>query len=99
MGLMLEWLFGQAHRFMYWTGQNSAAIQALSSVVTVFLTALLAGVTYWYVHLTNRLARTAQIQLESLLQPDVEFEINLAMTTSEGNFSIKNKTAAPIKIL
>ena len=56
------------NRFIYWLGQNSTVVQALTSVVTVVLTAILAGITYRYMKLTRTLTVTATQQANSAVQ-------------------------------
>jgi hypothetical protein len=48
-------LTGEIEREMHWLNLNAGAIQALSSVATVLLTAVLARITCRYVKLTHRL--------------------------------------------
>ncbi len=49
---------------MDWLNHNSGAIQALSSILIVGLTAVLAGVTWRYVSLTSRYVELTQALLE-----------------------------------
>lgn len=49
---------------LQWLNVNAGAVQGVSAVVTVILTALLIVVTWRYVRLTNKLARSAQDQFD-----------------------------------
>ena len=51
-----------------WLNQNSAAIQAVATVVSVLVTAALALITWRYVRLTRTLAEATQAQAEFLRQ-------------------------------
>jgi len=61
----------QWERLVWWSGQNSAAIQALSSIAVVVLTAVLGGITLYYALITGRMARTMERQIEFSFQPNV----------------------------
>jgi hypothetical protein len=86
------------NRFVFWLGLNAGAIQAVSSIVTAFLTLTLVLVTTRYVRLTNRLAGTALAQLRASLQPDIDCRISCGMVTSEGEFTIHNKGPFSVRI-
>ena len=58
---------------MWWTGQNAGAIQALSGVGVLLLTAALTYVTWKYVQLTSTIASLTRSQLEHDLLPKVAF--------------------------
>jgi hypothetical protein len=66
----------QWQRFWWWLQHDQSApaviIQALTSLITVVLTATLCWVTYQYMQLTRTLARTAQDQLRASLRPSIE---------------------------
>ncbi len=49
-----------------WLNQNSAAIQAVATVVSVLVTAALALITLWYVRLTRTLVEATKSQAEFL---------------------------------
>ncbi len=85
-------------RFVWWAGQNSGAIQALTSIVTVILTAILAYVTYRYVLLTNTLASNSQKQLLLVAHPNPAVETNLHPKSREIRITIANHGAYPFKI-
>jgi hypothetical protein len=50
-------------RFVWWLGQNAAAIQAFASLITVILTFVLVRITAEYVRLNARMSRSAEAQL------------------------------------
>lgn len=52
-----------------WLNANAGAIQGIASGVTVIVTVVLVGVTWWYAALTKRIARAAERQLEFLAHP------------------------------
>ena len=51
---------------MDWFAKNSAAIQAIASIVGVIIAGVLAGVTYWYVRLTQEIARSSAEQVKQM---------------------------------
>jgi hypothetical protein len=52
-------------RFVWWTGQSASAIQAVSAVGTLILTAALTYVTWKYVRLTSTIALLTRSQFEN----------------------------------
>jgi hypothetical protein len=58
---------------MQWMNQNAGAVQAITAIVIVGLTAVLIGVTWSYATLTRRMALTMERQLASSFQPSVEW--------------------------
>jgi hypothetical protein len=59
---------------MHWLNLNAGAIQALSSVATVLLTAVLAGITWRYVKLTHRLLH-GQLQASAARRRELRTQI------------------------
>jgi len=95
---------------MEWLNQNAGAVQAMSAVVTVFLTIVLVGVTCWYAALTRRMAFTMERQLAASFQPDIDLQITNRFTGSSvqlgverenvsGTIVVLNKGEAPVKIV
>jgi hypothetical protein len=64
-------------RFIFWLGQNTAAVQALSSAANVLLTLALVGVTYRYVSLTKGILRASDAAALSVFLPDLAGSINI----------------------
>jgi hypothetical protein len=95
---------------MWWVGQNSAAIQAVSAVVTVIVTGILCCVTTRYVVLTSAIADTTQKQLSASLQPVLTMGVrndilgNSPATMEQrqanisGSFHVANTGNTPFKI-
>jgi len=83
--------------FGWWAGQNAGAIQAISSVVTVVLTAVLAIVTYCYVRLTRELAANSHKQLLLLANPNLAVEIKVA-SEREVCIRIENRGTYPFRL-
>ncbi|HEV2173654.1 MAG TPA: hypothetical protein VGR71_08810 [Nitrospira sp.] len=63
----------------HWLNQNAAGIQALGSVATVPLTAVLAWITWRYVKLTQRLV-TAQIGEAVSRRRDLRTQLEVVST-------------------
>jgi hypothetical protein len=59
---------------MHWLNLNAGAIQALSSVAIVLLTAVLAAVTWQYVNLTHRLLH-GQLQASAARRRELRSQI------------------------
>src|SRR5690349_14470306 len=53
---------------MDWFSRNAAAIQAISSIAGVVISAILAGITYWYVRITRELAKSSTEQVTQMRQ-------------------------------
>ncbi len=96
-------------RFTYWLTQNTAAIQALSAVAIVFLTSVLAALTYKSVKATEVSATTAQHQLEANLQPSIEIHLvpgadmegrapGRHWFSKGGVLTLRNLGATPVKL-
>src|SRR5689334_19490623 len=47
-----------------WLDTHGTAVQAVVAVVGLFITAALVLITWWYVHLTDEISRTAQLQFQ-----------------------------------
>jgi hypothetical protein len=52
-----------------WLNGNSGAVQAIAAMVTGLLTLVLAGITWWYVRLTNASLALAREQFERQWRP------------------------------
>src|ERR1700693_1869035 len=65
-------------RFVWWLNQNSGAIQALTSVVVVLLTIILAYCTVRALRTSDRALKISQGQLQAMLQPIVELAFTAA---------------------
>lgn len=63
----------------HWLNVNAAGIQALGSVATVLLTAVLASITWRYVRLTQRLV-TAQIGEAASRRRDLRTQLEVVST-------------------
>ena len=95
-------------RFVYWVNQNSGAIQALSAVVIVILTGVLAWLTLKSVKAAEVAAISAQHQLEANLQPTLEMELKpgFDLQSNEGdhpfskgaNLKLRNVGSTPLKL-
>jgi hypothetical protein len=103
---MQEW-----QRLVWWSGQNSAAIQALSAIAIVVLTAVLGGITLYYALITGRMARTMERQIEFSFQPNVLTAITFQAEgggtafglrhedTVYADIKVENKSNVPIKLV
>jgi hypothetical protein len=92
-------------RLIFWLGQNSSAVQALTSIVTVILTAVLACITYRYMNLTRELARSAREQsacaaqqLRMLAHPNPSLEVQTDRKERSVSIKIINRGAYPFRI-
>ena len=56
---------------MEWLNQNAGAVQAISAAITLILTAVLVGTTFWYTQTTRQALRLAQNQFEREWKPDL----------------------------
>jgi hypothetical protein len=59
------------------TGENAAAVQAASAIVTAVLTFVLAVSTMKYVRLTRRLATIAHGELTANLRPELSLDVGV----------------------
>jgi hypothetical protein len=97
-------LFKAPERVQYimweWLNNNSGAVQALGSVVTVLLTVFLGMTTLWYARLTKRLAELTRIQFTSTVQPKLEVALTKGYPLPEHHlqYFIKNVGAYPAEI-
>ena len=97
-------------RLLWWSGQNSNAIQALSAIAIVGLTAALSGITLYYSRLTRRMAIAMEKQIEFSFQPNVATSITFRAageSSSLGvrqedsiyaNVIVENKGSVPLKL-
>jgi archaellum component FlaG (FlaF/FlaG flagellin family) len=93
-------------RFIFlWLGQNSTVVQALTSIVTVLLTAILACITHRYVKLTRELARSAGEQSASAMQqlrllahPNPVVEVRTDREERSVSIKIINRGAYPFRL-
>ena len=87
-------------RFIWWLGQNSAAVQALAAVVTVLLTGVLIFVTIRYVLLTRKLVEASEASIRAGFMPDINANIDFTHPRKdELSIYVKNTAEAPICIL
>src|SRR5262245_43445932 len=103
----MDFIGQQWGRFIWWTGQNSGAIQAMSGVGTLLLTAALTYVTWKYVQLTSAIASLNRSQLELNqrqfehdLQPQVgfpSFEVDAPRLVAKA--SIRNAGSRPFRVI
>lgn len=87
-------------RFIWWTGQNAGAIQALSGVGILLLTAGLTYVTCKYVRLTSAIANLTRSQLEYDLLPKValpKFDIDASSLLVRA--TIRNAGSRPFRVI
>jgi hypothetical protein len=93
-----------------WLNDNAGAVQAVTALAIMVLTAVLGGVTYWYAKLTQRMALTLEQQLVASFYPDVELVLKDKMQGSgvafgeehasvSGTIVVKNKGNVPIKVI
>ena len=80
------WLIEQWHKFVYWSGQNSGSILALSGIIQTISTVVLVGVTGWYVSLTKLLADASTSQLKVLVQPDLGGHFRILFRSEDSTF-------------
>ena len=87
-------------RFIWWTGQNAGAIQALSSVGILLLTATLTYVTWKYVQLTSTIANLTRSQLEHDLFPKVAFpKFDIDASSLVAHATIRNAGSRPFRVI
>lgn len=92
-------------RFVGWLGQNAAAVQALSALATVLLTAVLAGATIRYIILTARLAKQSGKQTEQSKQqllliahPNIFVHTHVERQERTIRLEITNRGAYPFRL-
>ena len=92
-------------RFIFWLGQNSTIVQALASIVTLLLTAILAWITYRYMKLTRQLALSAREQstsaaqqLRLLAHPNPIVEVRTDRKERSVSITIINRGAYPFRL-
>jgi len=94
------------HRFTYWLEMNwPSAVQAVSAVATVALTAALAWFTRKYIELTAELAASAQRQTMILAQPNLDITSEVRSIGAgaghryyEAHVTLHNKGAYPVLV-
>ncbi|MHB8302504.1 MAG: hypothetical protein ACYDC6_06645 [Acidobacteriaceae bacterium] len=95
---------------MQWLNENAAGVQAITTIVIVFLTAALVWVTWRYVTLTKSMALTLREQLAASFQPNVEMALTdrfHAQGDGRGGHSetvgrmiaVRNKSNLPLKVV
>jgi hypothetical protein len=67
LALTLQVRFAETKK-MNWLGEHSAAVQAIASIVGVIITAVLAGITYWYTRVTRSIAESSVEQARLMRQ-------------------------------
>jgi len=96
-------------RFIWWLGQNAAAIQALAAIVVVLLTVALVFVTGRYVRLTREMSQTMRQQLAAAFQPNIGIMFAQPLRSESWNngvasdgiadtLQIQNRSASPLKL-
>jgi HAMP domain-containing protein len=95
-------------RLIWWLGQNAAAIQALTAIVVVLLTAALVFVTSWYVRLTREMSQTMNQQLAAASIPDIGIAFTRTLESVSRiedvkdefaeDLQIQNKSTFPVKL-
>jgi hypothetical protein len=96
---------------MQWINEIAAGVQAITSIVIVFLTAALVYVTCRYVRLTQDMALTLREQLAASFQPNVELALiershgsgsdgsGGHSETVAGTITVHNKGNLPLKVV
>ena len=88
------------NRFIWWIGQNSAAVQALAATATVVLTSVLIGATIRYVSLTSKIPKAGEAALRSAFMPDIAAQIDFTQPRrDELTVSVRNSDEPPIRIV
>jgi hypothetical protein len=86
-------------RFIWWVGQNSAAVQALAAVAAVAVTAILVLVTVRYVSLTQRILEAGEASMRAGFLPDIDANIDFTHPRrDELSVYIKNVGESPIRV-
>jgi hypothetical protein len=97
---------------LQWLNQNSGAVQGVSAILIAIVTILLAGITAWYVLITQSIANTTKNQLTALLQPSVDIRYKTLFTdarivggpsgtyysVASGTIGIRNLGQSPFRI-
>jgi hypothetical protein len=90
----------QWQRFIWWIGQNSAAVQALAAIITVILTAVLIFATIRYVALTRRTLEASEAALRASFLPDISARIDFTHPRrDELSVSLQNTGDPTIRIV
>lgn len=86
-------------RFIWWLGQNSAAVQALAAVATVALTGVLIFVTMRYVSLTQKILEAGEASMRAGFLPDISAYIDFTHPRrDELSVYVKNVGESPIRV-
>ena len=86
-------------RFVWWLGQNSAAVQALAAVATVVLTCVLILVTRRYVLLTQKILEAGEASICALFLPDINAGIEFTHPRrAELSVWVENVGESPIRL-
>src|ERR1700692_2768567 len=87
-------------RFVWWAGQNAGAIQAMTGVGTLLLTAVLAYITWKYVRLTGTIALVTRSQYASDHLPKLsfpKFDIDASMLAA--HVTVRNEGSRPFRVI
>ena len=86
-------------RFIWWLGQNSAAVQALAAVATVVLTGVLIFVTIRYVSLTQKILEAGEASIRAGFLPDINASIDFTHPRrDELSVYVQNVGESPIRV-
>lgn len=85
---------------LYWLGQNAAAVQGFTAIVTVVLTIVLIGVTIQYVQLTRGILEASEASMRSSFLPDLDGSIEVDSARRDRlHISIANAGLPPFRIV
>ena len=86
-------------RLSWWLGQNAAAIQALSAMVTTLLTLVLVAVMWRYVLLARSMLTVSEKHVLAEYQPNISIMLEATLWTGEVAFSLQNEGRRTVRLI